>query len=886
MAKLPDKFSLSGPASLRSGRTIADWDTSGIGRGVVALGAGLRSVGGEFSAIGEQQKREGIVLEGASADGNSAKELSDFRRGFDADADYGTFGPRFEKGAAQIRDKWAAKISDPKARQLWAMEFDKRVVGMRDDVLQLSDRRTREGNLVDYKSGLEGFQSIIADANVSEAERARAKDSANAWVDAAAGQGLLSPSEADTWRKNVIEVGEFVLGQRLIEQDPKVIGGGVSQDVRRVINEAAARHGVDAEALARIAVIESSGNPSAKNPNSSAGGLFQFIDSTAKSYGLSNKYDAAQASDAAARLMKDNAAHLRRTLKREPTMGELYLAHQQGAGGAAALLSNPSALATSIVGAEAVRLNGGAPGMTAGEFAAKWIRKAEGASAKIPDWYANQSPDNQLRLENMAASRQGQLDAAAAAQSKAERDGANDDFRLRIAAGDPSLLPGDILGDGRLDNGQKATLLNTYNEKYEENIRTGLDIQALQGGALSLNAFDNDDQKRADNLYDTLMKSVEGNPSPAMEPAAARQYIAESIVRSGVVPKGMMDMLRAGVQSTNTADVVAALQQAQRISQINPAALGRRDGGAAVQSAADDFSYYVNGLNLSPEDAARRIMDARDPEKMRTRKALEPLAKDFLKAAAETDISSMFDPGILSSAPELGFNAEQEAGIKADFMAIAEDQFYRANGDPELALNRAEEQMKRLYGATNVTGRPVLMKHPPEHYWPKFRVTKYGNTDYVGGEPSLDYAVGQLKTDLSELYPNVDMGNVSLVTTPETDAMVKRGEAPGYAVIYQDENGVMQTLPGKLWMPDFKAVQGRVAPIENAEKQRREDAARRNQDMIRDLLPSLTEEAERFRRSPTPGDMLNPFRSLGGGEEPVVPAEPQVMPQPDLGAMP
>jgi hypothetical protein len=656
--------------------------------------------------------------------------------------------------------------------------------------------------------------------------------------------------------------------------------------VRRVINDAATRHGVDPEALARIAVIESGGNPNAKNPSSSAGGLFQQIDSNARQYGVANRFDAAQSADGAARFMADNAKHLRKVLGREPTTGELYLAHQQGPGGAAALLSNPSALATSIVGADAVRLNGGAPGMTAGEFAAKWIRKAEGASAKIPDWYANQSPDNQLRLENMAASRQGQLDAAAAAQSKAERDGANDDFRLRIAAGDPSLLPGDILGDNRLDNGQKASLLNSYNEKYEESIRTGFDIQALQGGNLSLNAFDNDDQKRADNLYDTLMKSVEENPSPAMDPAAARQYISESIVRSGVVPKGMMDMLRAGVQSTNTADVVAALQQAQRISQINPAALGRRDGGAAVQSAADDFSYYVNGLNLSPEDAARRIMDARDPEKMRTRKALEPLAKDFLKQAAETDIAAMFDPGILSSAPELGFNMEQQAGIKADFMAIAEDQFYRANGDPELALNRAEEQMKRLYGATNVTGRPVLMKHPPEYYWPKFRVTKYGNSDYVGGEPSLDYAVGQLKTDLSELYPNVDMGKVSLVTTPETDAMVKRGEPPAYSVLYQDENGVMQTLPGKMWMPDFKAVQDRVEPIEGAEKQRREDAARRGQDMIRDLLPSLTEEAERLRRSGTPGDMLNPFRSLGGGEEPAAPMQPQVMPQPDTGAMP
>src|SRR5690606_18737981 len=145
----------------------------------------------------------------------------------------------------------------------------------------------------------------------------------------------------------------------------------------------------------------------------------------------------------------------------------------------------------------------------------------------------------------------------------------------------------------------------------------------------------------------------------------------------------------------NTADVVAALQQAARISQINPAALGRREGGAAVQDAVNDFIHYVNNLNLSPEEAARRIQEARDPEKIRTRKALEPLAKDFLKQAAETDIADMFDPGIFSSEPALGFNPEQAAGIKADFLAIAEDEFYRKNGDPDLALNAAQEKMKQ-----------------------------------------------------------------------------------------------------------------------------------------------------------------------------------------------
>jgi hypothetical protein len=159
---------------------------------------------------------------------------------------------------------------------------------------------------------------------------------------------------------------------------PRERGRRFASEVNAAIDEAAGRYGVDRSTLYRIAQIESGGNPRAKNPRSSAGGLFQFIDSTASQYGLADRFDPSQASDAAARLLRDNASYLRRTLGREPTSGELYLAHQQGAGGAAKLLRDPGRPASEVVGADAVRLNGGRPGMTAGQFAQLWINRAEG----------------------------------------------------------------------------------------------------------------------------------------------------------------------------------------------------------------------------------------------------------------------------------------------------------------------------------------------------------------------------------------------------------------------------------------------------------------------------------------------------------------------------
>jgi hypothetical protein len=194
-----------------------------------------------------------------------------------------------------------------------------------------------------------------------------------------------------------------------------------------------ARYGLPEGYLERTAQIESGGNPNAKNPNSSAGGLFQFIDSTAQQYGLQNKFDPAQATDAAARLAADNAMHLRRVLGREPTAAELYLAHQQGAGGAAKLLANPNARAVDVVGADAVRLNGGDANMTAGQFASKWTGKfggggggtgggAPAAADPLSDPYVQRlmqvmampglTPEQRSVVELQLQTRMGQLTAA------------------------------------------------------------------------------------------------------------------------------------------------------------------------------------------------------------------------------------------------------------------------------------------------------------------------------------------------------------------------------------------------------------------------------------------------------------------------------------------
>ena len=143
-----------------------------------------------------------------------------------------------------------------------------------------------------------------------------------------------------------------------------------------MMTQAEAAYGLPSGFFSGAVPLESGGRPNARNP-SGAMGLMQNMPSTWAQYARpgQNPYNPADSVDVAARLAADNMKVMTRAFGRPPTAAELYLAHQQGAGGAVSLLSNPNAPAASIIGAKALIQNGGTPNMTAGQFAGMWESK-------------------------------------------------------------------------------------------------------------------------------------------------------------------------------------------------------------------------------------------------------------------------------------------------------------------------------------------------------------------------------------------------------------------------------------------------------------------------------------------------------------------------------
>jgi hypothetical protein len=147
----------------------------------------------------------------------------------------------------------------------------------------------------------------------------------------------------------------------------------------------------------QITGAESGGNPTAQNPNSSAGGLGQFIDSTWLDMLKQHRPDI-QGSDADLIALKSNpdlsrqmtaayAADNGKILASAGlpvTPGNTYLAHFAGPQGAVSVLSaDPSAPAATVLGPAAVKANPFLANMTAGDVAA-WANRKMGGQAAPP----------------------------------------------------------------------------------------------------------------------------------------------------------------------------------------------------------------------------------------------------------------------------------------------------------------------------------------------------------------------------------------------------------------------------------------------------------------------------------------------------------------------
>jgi hypothetical protein len=122
-------------------------------------------------------------------------------------------------------------------------------------------------------------------------------------------------------------------------KDTKVAAARIPSAIAAIVDQHAEAAGIDKALARRIVHIESSGNPNAVT--GSYKGLFQLSRAEFKRFGGGNIFDANDNAKAGLLKLAAERDHLAKLLGRDVTPAEIYLAHQQGIGGAVKHLSNP-----------------------------------------------------------------------------------------------------------------------------------------------------------------------------------------------------------------------------------------------------------------------------------------------------------------------------------------------------------------------------------------------------------------------------------------------------------------------------------------------------------------------------------------------------------------
>lgn len=561
--------------------------------------------------------------------------------------------------------------------------------------------------------------------------------------------------------------------------------------------------GVDA-VVNKIVGVESGGNDNATNPNSSAAGAGQFINSTWLATVRKYRPDLMQGrSEAEVLALRSNGALSREMTKNlaqenaatlsaagiTPTAGNVYLAHFLGADGARKVLSaDPATPVAQIVGQGAVDANRSVlAGKNAGEVAA-WAATKMGAENK-PVAIASADPrfaaipaDRRLVLAGAADLEvRRQTAELAAADAKVYADRLN---ALQTDIIDGKATMADVAKarqDGWLkDAGDIRQVSNQITARDKGLADTENFGRAITDPNFPWNPVDKDQKDWADAGF----KSLGGNMQ-------ALQTIAE---KTGIVPASAAVAMRGALSSPNPQRVENALQTAANlVGGKYPDIFAGADGGKDLTDAGLTFREYVYGRGMTAADATKKIMEERTPEFERNVKAKikkEDVDQIVKKNLTDGDIRSAFDPSFLGLAPnpQLAFDPAMRQRAMGDYETAFRDNFMR-NGDVNLSKTLALAEMKRTWGVTEVNGSKTVMKYPPER-----------SPAYAGIANPSEHIAMQAVAAIKDLNgADVDRSKIRLDEVKTTGERFIKGQPPTYVLSYVDKNGHVQVIPKQFY---------------------------------------------------------------------------------------
>ncbi|WP_206631166.1 transglycosylase SLT domain-containing protein [Mesorhizobium sp. M7A.F.Ca.MR.362.00.0.0] len=688
---------------------IATQDTSAIGRGLASLGA-------DISAIAKERQDQQNTVDIARAEAEKTKGLLGVQNQFANDPEYSTYGKRAPVQTGEVVKNAGNLIRDPKMRERWLIGAGTDAVRVNDGINDRGVQVQREAETVAFDNALEENRRLYVDPNTPEDVRAKAKQDIEGAIQAGKESGLLDPNAVEARRKTYIEDADFSRGKLAVDQDPSIISKPKGP-IAGIVASAAQRHGVPPAIALGIAQIESGMDPNAKAKTSSAGGLFQFIDGTAAQYHLRNKFDPEANADAGARFTKDNMVGLRRDLGREPTPGEVYIAHFGGYGVAEKLGKASADTPTSaIFSPSAIAANRSIlAGKTAGDVRA-WadskMAKAmhQAGAGNNPDWYKTLSPEQRYVIDNEVDTRNNQI----AVESRAGIDVAVSNAPAAILntgtytgqvpnADQFSLAYGPQEGADRYNN--FVASMQTSKQAYDMRTMSAADIQSMVNEAKPVSsgegaALESKRYETLSNAAETTLKAREADPA--------------SYVRNAF-PAVNEQWSNAAAQGNYQGAVAASIAAQEQIGIKNPQPLPKDIATTAVGAFKDETQPQANRIGA----VASIIMATNDPVQRGqlfnqmvseglpdiTQGAFEALSRGDQGAANRLFQAAMVDPTKLAGQAKDGQKpADIDLAVQTTLMDQGQvgDLYYGLSNGSAENYTRAQRDSKLINNAVNL----------------------------------------------------------------------------------------------------------------------------------------------------------------------------------------
>lgn len=541
--------------------------------------------------------------------------------------------------------------------------------------------------------------------------------------------------------------------------------------VQRYLGEQAELYGLDPRYIMGIVGAESGFNPDIKNPNSSARGLFQFINSTGRSYGLRNDgTDSLEAQVAAGlRFTRDNQEALQ-NLGVPVTPGAMYGMHFLGRSYAKVLASNPNAdfLDTYVKfggSPSTITVNKGLlePGMTNAQ-----------ALAAITE-----------RMEQ-------KMKAHAGVILENEELADDVDFDAPVVIGDEqlsTLKAGDL---GKIFQSTREDL-----QKHAEQREKAVLSQVADSG--DADPFDERGQK-AIAAYAEESGIVEAARSNTPE---GWQSVSAMANKMNHVPDNVSSQItRTIIDPRLPADQkISVYETVKGITDNAPLAAQTSKIDKDVKDRAEEYRYWTTDVGLTATEAIKRVEAVRTPEeKLR----IESFRKsdDYKKTISKRTWREL--SGGVDAADRTG---PQTLATEAIYRRAFEYHYGRT-GDEAQAISLAQGDLGRMFGQSQISGSPRYMPFPPERTYPAFG----GSHDYVRKDmrAAVDKATGYDDTAREPVVAGrgvmstvgrpkgyrVPDDQMFLVPTGDTARDVAaRDPAPRYTLVYRDANGLTQQIP-------------------------------------------------------------------------------------------